>query len=83
MKQQRFVVMIPLGLKKKLRTYAADQGVPMRAVMIHALEQILGTDWRDPEKPPPGTQVLFDPPELDLSLGYNRMSVTLDNGDDE
>lgn len=63
MKQQRFVVMLPLGLKKRLRTYAADKGVPMRAVMIHALEQVVGEDWDRGDDPTPGTQALFQESE--------------------
>lgn len=59
MRQERFVVMLPLGLKRALKRYAADKGVPMRTVMIAALESMVGSDWREPEDHLPGTQRLL------------------------
>lgn len=59
MTQHRFVVMLPMPLKRRLKAAAADRGVPMRTLIIEALEGELGTDWREDGKPLPGTQNLF------------------------
>lgn len=60
-KQQRYVIMIPVPLKNRLRQRAADLGVSMRTVMLHCLEQELGAEWRDEVEGRliPGTQALF------------------------
>lgn len=62
MRQQRFVVMLPLGLKKRLKRYAAEKDVPMRTVMIQALEHVLGADREGHEEMVPGTQRGFEEP---------------------
>ena len=60
-KQQRYVIMIPVPLKNRLRQRAADLGVSMRTVMLNCLEGELGTEWRDEVEGRliPGTQSLF------------------------
>ena len=50
LKQERFVVMLPLGLKRLLRERASDEGVSMRSVLIRALEGELGVGWREGER---------------------------------
>jgi hypothetical protein len=65
-RQERFVVMLPLALKRKLRERAGDEGVTMRALMIRALEGELGVDWAggsgDGDAVLPGTQRLLGVP---------------------
>lgn len=43
---ERFVVMLPLGLKRALRERARDEGVSMKSVLVRALEGELGCGWR-------------------------------------
>lgn len=59
MTEERYVIMLPKPLKRRLRSRAADEGIPMRTFMIRLLEEELGSDWRDESSPPPGTQRLI------------------------
>lgn len=59
MMQERYVVMLPKPLKRRLRSRAADEGIPMRSFVIRLLEEELGTDWRAETERPPGTQRLL------------------------
>jgi hypothetical protein len=58
-KQERFVVMLPLALKRRLKSRAADAGLTMRSFLIWCLEQELGDDWDEPAQLP-GTQRLLE-----------------------
>ena len=57
--QERYVIMLPKPLKRRLRSRAADEGIPMRTFMVRLLEAELGSDWRNESSQPPGTQRLI------------------------
>ena len=50
--------MIPFGLKQRLRTFSGVTGVPMRSVLIFALEGVLGRDWGEDGDVVPGLSEL-------------------------
>ena len=65
MVQERFVVVLPVALKRRLKDRSRDLGMSMKSLLIFCLEQELGEGWRDETTPRlPGEQRIFPGGEL-------------------